>query len=372
MVLKSLEVVNFRNLKPAKLTLSPQINIFYGNNAQGKTNLIEAIYVLSFLKSFRAETEKDLILWDKESARIKGEFDSQSLSIELSGGYKTIRLNNIAKRALDVLGELGVSSFSPEDILIITGAPVLRRRFLDSLISSFDRRYLYNLATMQKILRNRNRVLQWLREGRNGDLESWDQQLAATAAAVWLRRLKTVAELGELIVPVSRKLLGKGVVKINYQTKLEINQNTPQAEVETLILAALKEVHSEEVRRATTLVGPQRDDFSIVLEEPVGDTYLTKDVQAFGSRGEQRVAILSLKLAELDLMEKEKGERPVLLLDDVLSEFDSDHRDHLLSLITRQQTFITTTDLSLFSPSLLQKAACFKVEAGSAVEDKTT
>jgi DNA replication and repair protein RecF len=364
MVLKTLEAVNFRNLAPQKLSFSPTINIFYGNNAQGKTNIIEAIYLLSFFKSFRAETDAELIQWDEATGRIKAEFDSQSLSIELKESRKDIRLNNTSKRALEVLGELRVASFSPEDILIVTGAPGLRRRFMDSLISTINRSYLYNLVHLQKVLPSRNRVLQWLREGRSEDLAAWDEQLIQYAAPIWVVRAQIMAKLNEIIKPLSKKLLDNSTLQLNYQTKVEIKPGVKVEELGGLLRKKLIEIKGEEIRRATTLLGPQRDDFSLLIEESRKNRFISKDVGIYGSRGEQRVGILALKFAELDLIEKEMGERPILLLDDVLSEFDAEHRLHLFSLLGKQQTFITTTDLTYFPKETIRKAKLFLVTNG--------
>jgi DNA replication and repair protein RecF len=372
MYLKSLEVTNFRNLKPSKLTFSSGVNIFYGDNAQGKTNFIEAIYLLSFFKSFRAESDSELIQWDQDQARIKAEFDAHSLSIELGSGKKEIRLNNTYKRALEVLGELRVAAFSPEDILVVTGSPQLRRRFLDSLISTVNRSYLYNLVHLQKVLPSRNRLLQWLREGRQEDLAPWDEQLIQYCVPIWLRRYETVTKLNKIIKPIGMKLLETGSLSMVYQTKIVVDANSTTTGLKDSLTKALVEVRGEEIRRATTALGPQRDDFSLIAQEVVSDKIVTKDIGIYGSRGEQRVAILSLKLAELDLIEKEVGERPLLLLDDVLSEFDHSHRLHLFSMLGRQQTFITTTDLTLFPKEILQKAKIFRVRGGLANEESRT
>ena len=364
MILKTLEIVNFRNLAPLKLTFSPAVNIFYGENAQGKTNLIEAIYLLAYLKSFRAETDQELIQWDQTEASLQATFDSQTLSVLLKPTGKDIRLNNTPKRALEVLGDLRMASFSPEDILLVTGAPLLRRRFLDSLLSMLSRTYLFNLVNLQKALKNRNRILFFLRENKKEDLSLWDEQLVTYSSQIWLERAKIIAKLNPVIKPLSRQLLGSANLQIQYQTKLEFTKEMTLLDLQTQIRAKLLSLRGEEIRRATTLLGPQRDDFTLLAEERRQEKIIYKDIGIYGSRGEQRVGILALKLAELDLLEKETGERPILLLDDVLSEFDHNHRVHLLSLLPRQQTFITTTDLSLFPQTILQKAKLIAVVDG--------
>ncbi len=366
MVLKSLEVVNFRNLASGKINFSPQVNIFYGDNAQGKTNFMEAIYLLSFIKSFRAETDGEMIHWDSSEASLKGEFDSQTLSLVLRPTGKEIRVNNTSKRALEALGELRVASFSPEDILIVTGAPTLRRRFLDSLISLINRQYLYNLVNVQKVIKNRNRVLFFLREGRREDLGPWDDQLVDYASKIWLERFRLTAELNEIIRPISKHLLGSGSLQIDYQTKITITAEDTLTTLGDKVRKELVKARSDEIRRATTLVGPQRDDFTILEEETKNNKVIYKDIGVYGSRGEQRVGILSLKIGELDLIEKEVGERPILLLDDVLSEFDKSHRDHLFGRLSKQQTFITTTELNLFPPPILSQAQLMTVRDGKA------
>jgi DNA replication and repair protein RecF len=364
MVLNSLEAVNFRNLKPTQLTFSPQINIFFGHNAQGKTNLIEAIYLLSFFKSFRAEADSEMVQWDQKECYLKGDFDAQTLSIEFKKDGKEIRLNHTVKRALEVLGELRVVSFSPEDILILTGAPSLRRRFIDSLISTLNRKYLYDLANLQKVLKNRNRVLYFLREGRQADLSSWDDQLIEYACNIWLERARLIEKLNQTIKKISAQLMAGGKLDIGYQPKIELSKDL--GALQARLRQELDKVHSEEIRRATTLIGPQRDDFNLVVEEMTGEKVVLKDIGIYGSRGEQRVGILSLKLAEISLIEAELGERPILLLDDVLSEFDQPHREHLFTLLGQQQTFITTTELSAYPEMVLQKARLFEVKDGVA------
>jgi DNA replication and repair protein RecF len=406
MFLSRLELTHFRNIKSLKLDLPEKAVIFFGENAQGKTNLLEATYLLSTTKSFRADKDSQMVQVGQNFTRVWGKADSLEVEILvkllkpnlLSPGYvsnpaieqitpdedshvpggnyptqKEIKVNNTSKRALEALGEIKAILFSPEDINILTGPPADRRRFLDVLISTVDRKYLFNLAQYQKTLKSRNRVLWWLKEGRSENLEVWDEQIISLGAALWKRRFEVVDQLNELLGPISLQLQGQAL-KINYQPKLSLEKGAKRFNLEALrakFREGLDLHRREDIKRSTTATGPHRDDFSVFRltltgegRETVSGVGELANLAVYGSRGEQRAAVLALKMAELSFQEKESGEKPILLLDDVLSEFDVIHRKHLLDLVGNQQTLLTTTSLDLIDPQVRQKAAVFRVERG--------
>ncbi|MCL5411834.1 MAG: DNA replication/repair protein RecF [Patescibacteria group bacterium] len=411
MFLSKLELTNFRNIKNLRLGLPNSPVIFYGQNAQGKTNILESIYLLSSIKSFRADKDSQLVRVGQNFARVWGKVDSSEVEIVVSllkgnllspgwmtnasleqitpdehnhapGGNfptkKEIKVNKTKKKALEALGEIKAVLFSPEDINILTGPPADRRRFLDVLISAVDRKYLFTLAAYQKAIKSRNRVLWWLKEGRKENLEIWDEQVVSLGAAIWLRRREVVEQLNGLLGPISQGIQ-EACLQIKYQPGLaEVSKDKTitEALLKAHFLKELSRHQEGDIRRTTTSTGPHRDDFSVVskrLEVASTESNLEEeilsDVAVYGSRGEQRAAILALKLAELAFEEKESGQKPILLLDDVLSEFDESHRQHLLSLVSKQQTLITATSLDMISQNVLDKAKVFQVKEGIIKED---
>jgi DNA replication and repair protein RecF len=353
MVLDKLNLVNFRNFSKLSFIMDPGLNILVGPNGQGKTNILEAIHLLSTTRSFRASRDSDLIKFGEEGGYVGG----GGVEVVLRPGQKEIKLGGKTSRAAEVLGVIRSVMFSPEDMSLLSGPPQMRRAYLDELVSRIDRKYLLTLLSYHRSLKQRNRLLFMIREGqaKEGELDSWDEILISYGAGILWRRLQIINNLQELLTKLSPDLLGSGQVELTYLSKLTTNQVSQQALEEGLAIQ-LSETRPDQIRAATTITGPHRDDFMMRLD--------SRDVGRFGSRGQQRASILALKLAEVSLNETEAGSRPILLLDDVLSELDLDHQERLLAETTHQQTLITATHLGIFPDPITKKAQIFFVEAG--------
>lgn len=360
-----LSLSNFRNYIRLELDLPPHIMVLQGDNAQGKTNLLEAIYLLAVTKSPRATTDVELINWlalkeENPVARLEVQVHrtSGSLRVEIALQAKTaldyvqkrIRINGVVRRTVDLIGLVNVVLFSSKDIDIIDGEPALRRRYLDITNSQVDYRYLRALQRYHRILHQRNHLLRLIaeRRARPEELDFWDRELVETGTSLIALRQQTVAALDELARVVHGQLSGgQERLKINYQ------KSAP----EEAFQEALSAVRDKELAQGMTLVGPHRDDLRFVVNE--------MDMNIYGSRGQNRTIALSLKLAEAQFIKARTGDSPILLLDDVLSELDSERRHHLLqAALGYQQVVITTTDIDRFEPDFLIQAAKFRVRSG--------
>lgn len=340
MVVEKLNLVNFRNYDDQKIEFSDGINILYGDNAQGKTNLVEALYFSSIGKSFKSSKEKDLINFNKTNANIRlnvkkniGDvqieinlFRNQKKQIKVNGGYLT--------KIADLLGNLVTVFFSPEDLKLIKEAPEDRRKFLDVSISQLSKKYFYLLLKYQEILVNRNNLLK-----NKNDLELissqiniWDKFLASAGKDIILQRLKFVQILSGYANKIHKFLTEeKEDLTISYQG-ITGNDN----EIENLILYQLKLDFEKDLQSGFTHSGPHRDDLKLFVNG--------KDVRQYGSQGQQRTVALSLKLAEKEILNQKLGEYPITILDDVFSELDENRKSRLLKLLSKGQTFITTTE----------------------------
>ncbi|KYZ75709.1 recombinase RecF [Anaerosporomusa subterranea] len=344
---------SFRNYTTAKVAFSPTVNLLVGENAQGKTNILEAIYFAALGTSHRSAEDADMVAWQEQSAAIELKFVSRDidglLQIHLfSNRRKQIRLNGQPAKMRDIMGTLNVVLFSPEDLWLIKGAPAVRRRFLDNEISQANKSYYQKLLRYQHSLLQRNNLLKAIRDHRSpiDQLDIWDEQLATLAAAVTAKRLESLRKLNMLANLMHRKLTnGKEGLTLHY-TIQQVQAESPQTASEFVAwyqekLAANRQ---QDIARGSTSVGPHRDD---VMMEING-----QNLRAFGSQGQQRTGALALKLAELEFIKSETGEYPILLLDDVMSELDASRREHLLGFIkNRIQTFITATDATNFPAS---------------------
>ncbi|OGG24018.1 hypothetical protein A3A79_02365 [Candidatus Gottesmanbacteria bacterium RIFCSPLOWO2_01_FULL_43_11b] len=321
MILTNLTLQNFRSYEKKSFTFSPKTTLILGPNAAGKTNIVEAIMLMATGKSFRADYDREVIRWGSDIARIKGTIDETKLEFIITPTIKKYFVNGVARRQIDFVGNLRAVLFWPEDLELVTDSPSLRRRYLDSVLVQADREYRRNLLSYERGLRQRNRLLDYINEGKahRHQLLFWNQLLIKS---------------GGYITEV------RGAY-IEY-----INNFRPDYNIEydksVISETRLEQYKDEEIAAKATLVGPHRDDFSIM--------YAGKNLSKFGSRGEQRLAVLWLKLAESSYIEKETGERPILLLDDILSELDRKHRQIVLSIISEQQTILTSAD-----PGIIEK-----------------
>lgn len=350
MQLTKLYLKNFRNHSIKELPFDKGITLIVGANAIGKTNILESIYLLATGKSFRADIESEMILRGQEMGQVKGEakLDGQSEKLEImltTGQVLGIRsakkrylVNGVGKRMVDFVGKLLVVYFGPEDLEIIIDGPSIRRNYLDLVLDQVDRDYRRANLSYRKGLRQRNRLLQQIRdEGKpRSVLFFWDKLLIENGSLLTQKRQ-------EFIDYINGGDWGFGKLFIEYDQSLI----SPQR---------LEQYARQEVASATTLVGPHRDDFRITLVEGGN----RRDLHAFGSRGEQRTAIFSLKLAELAFVKEKTKYSPVLLLDDIFSELDHNRRKQLLEVIPYQQTIITTSDIHLVEPEFRDKIETIK------------
>lgn len=372
MHLNSLSLTNFRNYSRLDLEFPPGVVVLQGENAQGKTNLLEAIHILATTRSPRAGTDRELMNWMAFEdvlpyARIvaKVRRGSGYSQIEMtastrendSGIVKKFKINGAAKRAFDVIGYLTVVLFSPLDIDLIAGSPSERRRFLDIMNSQVDHGYLRSLQQYNRVLAQRNALLRLIREGQANidQLDYWNEQLVQHGAAIITARRTSVTILDELIGAIHPEITGRQeTLRINYIS----NAATSNDDVSAQFHRALRAISQREAAQGVSLVGPHRDDLAYTTNDA--------DTAVYGSRGQQRTAALALKLAETEYIHQKTGEYPVLLLDDVMSELDYRRRRQVVATIKPgQQVIITATDLEDFEPSFLSRVHLYRVKAGS-------
>lgn len=336
MFLKKLVLQNFRSYTKSEFIFSKNTTLIVGPNTAGKSNIIESIYLLSFGKSFRTEKDSDMISFDKEIGRVNGATNDTELEVVFTQTLlKKFLVNGVAKRRLDFAGILSCVLFSPLDLEIIIGSPHIRRDLLNDVLEQADGQYRRSHIDYTKALRQRNALLQksWETGKRNEKMfEYWDSLLIENGAVLTKKREEFIE-----FVNSSQKDICDFVM---YYDRSIISQ------------ARLLQYQEAEVGAGNTLVGPHRDDFSISL---FNNTRLTThNVKTFGSRGQQRLAILQLKILQLSFIEKAIGERPVLLLDDIFSELDEGHINLVLEMVDKQQTIATTTHKEFFKKTFLQ------------------
>ncbi|MGP4063365.1 DNA replication/repair protein RecF [Oceanobacillus sp. M65] len=366
MHIEQLKLRNFRNYDGLEMEFNNKINVIIGENAQGKTNLMEAIYLLAFTKSHRTPREKELIQWEKEYAKIEGRITKRNqtfpLEIVLSAKGKKAKLNRLEqKRLSDYIGALNVVMFAPEDLTLVKGAPQIRRRFIDMELGQIQPRYIYHLGQYQKILKQRNHLLKQLQRGKSQDhtmLQVITDQLVEHAATLLERRFVFLDLLRKWASPIhhgiSRELER---LEIKYSPTIEVSEDDNKEKIESIYLNKFQQIQEKEIERGTSLIGPHRDDLLFYVNG--------KDVQTYGSQGQQRTTALSVKLAEIELIYNEVGEYPILLLDDVLSELDDYRQSHLLHTIQgKVQTFVSTTSVDGINHETLNKAELFRVRNG--------
>ncbi|MFD2761352.1 DNA replication/repair protein RecF [Lentibacillus juripiscarius] len=368
MKIEQLQLKNYRNYAQLDLSFDDKINVIIGENAQGKTNLMEAIYLLAFTKSHRTPREKELIQWEHEYATIKGEVTKRNrtfpLEIILSAKGKKAKLNHLEqKRLSDYIGALNVVMFAPEHLSLVKGPPQIRRRFIDMELGQIQPRYIYHLGQYQKTLRQRNHLLKQMQRREKQDptmLEVLTDQLIQHAATLLERRFIFLELLRKWASPVHHDISrGMEKLEIRYSPTIEVSESANREKIETVYTNKFHELQEKEIERGTTLAGPHRDDLIFYVNQ--------KNVQTFGSQGQQRTAALSVKLAEIELISSEVGEYPVLLLDDVLSELDDHRQSHLLNTIQgKVQTFVSTTSVDGINHETLREAELFRVKDGVA------
>ncbi len=383
MHLSHLTLKNFRNYKDIELDLSPGLSVFRGANAQGKSNLLEAIYLLALTKSTRAENERDVIRFEAAEeipyTRLIGAAqrkDGQQVEVQVdmaiapgqagstTGVYqKRIRVNGLPKPAAQAVGSIAAVLFSADDLSLISGSPSNRRRYMDVLLSQVDREYLKVLQRYQKVITQRNQLLKRIREGQAGpdELIFWNDELSQQGARITERRRTAMASLAPLAAGAYASMASEdGQLEVSYEPSIDLVGTTE--EVAAYISDRLTAVRAREIQMAQTLVGPHRDE----LRTTVGGV----NVGQYGSRGQIRTVALSLRLAEASYLTETLGEEPVLLLDDVLSELDDARQLRVLEAACgAEQALITMVDGER-QPSELQSAiATFWIEAGTITQE---
>jgi len=366
--LKQMTVRHYRNYEQLELKADPSVNIFVGPNAQGKTNLLEAIYALALTKSHRTAHDKELIGWNRDSAYISAEIErkygSCLLELTISNKGKKAKLNGLEQKKLSqFVGTMNVVMFAPEDLAIVKGNPAVRRKFMDMEIGQAHPGYWYDLSQYQKVLQQRNNMLKGPHAPDPNMLAVWDEQLAAYGVKMMKKRQSFIKKLQVWAERLHAGITnGTEQLRIDYVPSLETDEETDEAVAFERFMVKLTKIRDQELRRGTTLVGPHRDDLLFFING--------KEVQTYGSQGQQRTTALSLKLAELELMMEETGEYPLLLLDDVLSELDSDRQTKLIRTFQNKiQTFITTTGLESVHWDELSGASVFQIRGGDVLPE---
>lgn len=356
MIIKSIELADYRNYESLNLQFDKKTNILYGDNAQGKTNILEAIYVAATTKSHKGSKDKEIINFDKEEAHIRTYIEKENLETRVDMHLRKSKSKGIAvdgkklKKAADLLGLCNVVFFSPEDLGIIKNGPAERRRFIDMELCQLDSIYLYNLNNYNKIVNQRNKLLKdmYMNPDLKETLNIWDMQLVSYGSKIIDRRRVFVDQLNEIIYDIHKKLSGdKEELRIVYEPNVEVED----------FEKSMRDRQDRDIRAKMTTVGPHRDDFSIMVGQV--------DIRRFGSQGQQRTAALSLKLSEIELVKKITKDSPVLLLDDVLSELDSSRQNYLLNSIGDIQTIITCTGLEEFVNNRFEINRVFRVTEGT-------
>ncbi|WP_265459432.1 DNA replication/repair protein RecF [Enterococcus sp. HY326] len=367
MKLTELSLKNYRNYQTVDLTFQRSLTIFLGENAQGKTNLLESIYFLAMTRSHRTSHEQEIIRWGADLATVKGVIEKKTskipLEIQLSKKGRKTKVNYLEQKKLsDYIGQMNVILFAPEDLSLVKGSPALRRKFLDMELGQINPLYLYDMVQYQGILKQRNQYLKQLADKKQKDLLYLDilsEQLADFGSKVLFQRLKFIEELEFWANQIHQKISNqRETLKIEYLSSLGITKEQSTEEIRDIFLATLTKNRQRELFKTATSVGPHRDDLIFRVNE--------QDVQAYGSQGQQRTTALSVKLAEIDLMKAQTGEYPILLLDDVMSELDDQRQMQLLETIEgKVQTFLTTTTLEHIKGKMAVTPEIFYVTQGS-------
>ena len=335
MHIKSILLENFRNYDKQEIELNKNINIIYGNNAQGKTNIIESVFLCAYGKSFRAKKDSELIKFDKDNCKVDVSYSKidreGNIKAEI-GEKKTFFSNGVKQNKIsDIIGKINIVIFTPDDIEIIKDGPQKRRRFLDMMISSLRPNYLHLLNSYNKILEQRNNFLRQIKlENKNPSmLDIWDEQLAEYSYKIYEYRKYFIEKISNSIEEIHNLITkcGKEDIKIKYISNSKNKES---------FLENLKKSRSVDIKRGFTATGVHRDDFMIYIN--------SRPVSIFGSQGQQRTTILTLKLCELKIVKEEIGDNPILLLDDFMSELDEKRRSSFLENIKGNQVIITCTD----------------------------
>ncbi len=374
MYLKNLHLRSFRNYIDRKVIFTAQKTILVGNNAQGKSNLLEAVELLATLKSHRTSRDRELVLEGKDAGQIEATLQRAYGTTELNiifrkQGRRTVALNKEPlRRQLDFLGVLNAVQFSSLDLDLVRGAPDSRRNWIDGLLVQLEPVYAHILQQYERVLRQRNALLKKIRAAEQSEssetvqsyypqLRLWDEQLAAAGSRVTRRRARVLARLTPIAQAWHNSISGNTeILNINYLPNVEWTEDEPE-KVQQAFLAKIEQRRTAEQHQGKSVVGPHRDEIEFTINQTPARYY--------GSQGQQRTLVLALKLAELKLIEQVVGEPPILLLDDVLAELDPNRQNQLLEVIgDRFQTIVTTTHINSFNNQWIKDSQILSVKAG--------
>lgn len=356
MIIESIELKNYRNYDKLHMEFSPGTNILYGNNAQGKTNILEAVYVCCTTKSHRGSKDRDMIHFHEDESHIKLNIRKSDVPYRIDMHLKKNKAKGVAingvpiRKASELFGIVNVVFFSPEDLNLIKNGPSERRKFIDLELCQLNRLYVHSLVSYNRILMQRNKLLKELmfKPEYEETLDIYDIQLVQFGREIIRYRYDFIEQLNDIIYHIHLQLSGeKEHLKILYDPDVEVDFFEQQ----------LRKNRAQDKKQKTTLSGPHRDDIGFFIDDI--------DIRKFGSQGQQRTAALSLKLAEIELVKKIVKDYPILLLDDVLSELDGSRQNHLLSAIDHIQTMITCTGLEDFVNNRFRMDRLFQVVDGT-------
>ena len=363
MYVESIEIDQFRNYQKEKAEFSERTNILYGDNAQGKTNILEAIYVGATTKSHRTTKDKEMIRFGEDEAHLKLMVKKRNVGHRIDmhihkNRGKQVTIDGISiRRSSELYGLINIIFFSPEDLSIVKEGPGERRRFVDMELSQLSRFYFNQLMDYNRVLNQRNNLLRSIavNPSLRDTLETWNEQLVRYGREVIIERRKFVEMLREVVIRVHGEITGnKEQIDIRYEPSVN----------EDLFAKTLVEKQEQDIRFAMTTIGPQRDDMGIYIND--------RDVRSFGSQGQQRTAALTLKMAEIELVKKMIHDTPILLLDDVMSELDEKRREALLGSLDGIQTIITCTGYKEFIRERLSMDRIYHVDHGGLTVEMDT
>lgn len=354
-----LKLLNFRNYSNLELTFSSDINIFYGNNGMGKTNLVEAIYVLSLTKSFRTIQDKNLIMKEKNVSKIEGIVNKTNYKVIINDVGKKVKINNNkVDRISDYISKINIVLFHPDDMNLIKDTPSVRRKMLNVFLSQLYREYLVYLSGYNKILKQRNSYLKQVFINGNSStdyLNILTDKLIDYGIEIEKMREKYVLLVNQYITDIYKGITSKGNLEIQYISDYK-------GKTKEQILQEYKNLTKKELAFGKTLIGVHHDDIEFLLDG--------NKIKDWGSEGQIKNAVISLKLSEIKIINEIKGYNPILILDDLFSELDQEKINNILNLISSDiQTFITTTDISRIDNEILEKSKIFKVTEGSIEEE---
>jgi len=370
MILNNISLINFRNYDNLNLELCKNINILIGNNAQGKTNILESIYVLGITKSHRSIIDNNLIKNDESFCKIKGNIKinniSRKLEFFLSGKEKKVFINNNqVKKFTDYISKFNIIIFTPDDLELIKGSPNNRRKFLNIEIGQIDNKYLNIVNDYNKLLKNRNEFLKKLNINSSSELrylEVLNEKIIEKAVYIYEKRFEFIELINSNLSNIYSDITNNGNLSIKYIHNLNID-TFDEEKIINLFKDKFKNNLNREIILGTTLFGPHKDDFSFINSN--------NDMKYFGSQGQQRSAVLALKLSEIEIFKEKTKENPILLLDDIFSELDDIKKNNVIKYIKSGiQTIITTTDLNQINEELLEDSFIYKIDNGN-VERQT-